>query len=103
MQRVPNTLVRKLQDTQNMLTSEQKADILRKTGFTVPDAPTASSADAEPATVQQWRAQIESMFVTYVAARAAKSLRDAEEARQLHSLRQLATPRAQSRFQFQRA
>lgn len=86
-----------------MLTTEQKADILQKTGFTVPDAPTACEGVEGEAALQQWGAQIESMFVTYVAARAAKSLRDSEEARQLNALRQMATPGARGRFQFQRA
>ncbi|RZL62978.1 MAG: hypothetical protein EOP81_14525 [Variovorax sp.] len=85
-----------------MLTTEQKAVILRKTGFTVPDAPTAGGGDAEATATQQWGAQIESMFVTYVAARAAKSLRDAEETRQMQLLRQSAAPRSRGRFQFQR-
>ncbi len=83
-----------------MLTAAQKATILRKAGIPLPPAPdsTASIAPGE-ATAQAeaaradaadaWAATVNVAFVTYAAARAAKSLRDAEEARQMHMLRQL--------------
>jgi len=61
-----------------MLTTAQKADILRKSGCAVPIA-------EEPSTA--WSHAVDTLFVEYVAARAAKSLRDAEEARQLDRLR----------------
>ena len=63
-----------------MLTTLQKADILRKSGCAVP-------VEAEPSTA--WSHRVDALFVEYVAARAAKSLRDAEEARQLDRLRSM--------------
>jgi hypothetical protein len=70
-----------------MLTTAQKAEILRNTGAAVSAMPAAS----EP--LRQWIATVEALFVSYVAARAAKSLRDSEEARQLVVLRRIsATP-----------
>ncbi|MEJ8854416.1 hypothetical protein WKW79_07545 [Variovorax robiniae] len=79
-----------------MLTVAQKANILRKAGIPVPPGPdehpleNGASSTAEPAlTAEAWAATVNVVFVTYAAARAAKSLRDAEEARQLQALRQL--------------
>ncbi|MFM9927285.1 hypothetical protein VLK31_30195 [Variovorax sp. H27-G14] len=40
--------------------------------------------------MQTWHRAIESLFVIYAAARAAKSLRDAQEKSQLERLRQMA-------------
>ena len=76
-----------------MLTILQKATILSKAGFEVPacpneDTPT-STASAVSQKMQEWGKAIETMYVTYVAARAAKSLRDAEESRQTDMLRRL--------------
>ncbi len=76
-----------------MLTPLQKASILRKNGFAVPEAP--PEPDLEPrsepgSAMQAWHRAIESLFVIYAAARAAKSLRDAQEKSQLEHLRQLA-------------
>jgi hypothetical protein len=65
-----------------MLSIVQKADILRKSGVDVPACPEASSA---------WTSLVDTLFVDYVAARAAKSLRDAEEVRQLDLLRRMST------------
>ncbi|MEJ7687470.1 MAG: hypothetical protein WKG52_11000 [Variovorax sp.] len=85
-----------------MLTPFLKAEILRKTGFAVPALPTEvlEVTDGRAATknpdnlgeshvLKQWVASVEALFVTYVAARAAKSLRDAEEARQLDALQRM--------------
>ena len=75
-----------------MLTIRHKADILRKAGVAVPSYP----ADIDlQASSSSWTHAIETLYVTYAAARAAKSLRDAEEARQLAMLRLMsATARA---------
>lgn len=64
-----------------MLTTVQKADILRKSGLDVPACPEAAA--------EAWSVQVDALFVDYVAARAAKSLRDAEEVRQLDLLRRM--------------
>jgi len=63
-----------------MLTTTQKADILRKSGCPVPVAGEASPI---------WEKSVDALFVEYVAARAAKSLRDSEELRQLDRLRRM--------------
>lgn len=78
-----------------MLTSDQKASILRKNGFAVPDAPASTLlTPAQPpesgAAMQAWHRAIEALFASYAAARAAKSLRDAQEKSQLERLRQMA-------------
>lgn len=65
-----------------MLTTIQKADILRKSGLAIPACPEAAS---------EWTRRVDALFVDYVAARAAKSLRDAEEIRQLDLLRRMST------------
>ena len=70
-----------------MLTTSHKASILRKAGVAVPAQPI--DADMHVAGTG-WANAIETLYVAYVAARAAKSLRDAEEARQLTMLRSLA-------------
>jgi len=69
-----------------MLDTTQKANILRRTGVDVPSPPQA----AEGIALAAWTATIERLFVGYAAARAAKSLRDAEEVRQLDRLRRMA-------------
>ncbi|MBT2336974.1 hypothetical protein J7E49_24105 [Variovorax paradoxus] len=76
-----------------MLTIFQKATILGKAGFEVPACPaehaSASSASAVSQKMHDWGKAIETLYVSYVAARAAKSLRDAEESRQTDMLRRL--------------
>lgn len=91
-----------------MLTTDQKETILRRAGVAVPASPARRPSDqehqsgAEPIlkdtlqadgrqqTAQQWARTIDTLFVEYSAARAARSLRDAEEARQLGALRRAA-------------
>ena len=70
-----------------MLSTQQKAQILKKAGHAVPPMP---SGVAPP--LDAWTREIENLYVSYVAARAARSLREAEEVRQLELLRQLASP-----------
>lgn len=71
----------------DMLTNDQKETILRRAGVTVPDYPSReTSAAARREALAQWTRSIETLYVEYVARRAAKSLRDAEAARQLSAL-----------------
>lgn len=90
-----------------MLTTDQKETILRRAGVAVPAFPASRPSDpqhqarAEPSlnsnmqvegegrrtAAEQWARTIDTLFVEYSAARAARSLRDAEEARQLGALR----------------
>ncbi|MDR6860959.1 hypothetical protein [Variovorax guangxiensis] len=88
-----------------MLTTDQKETILRRAGVAVPAFPASRpsdqqhQSDAEPIlqrnmqldarriAAEQWAKTIDTLFVEYSAARAARSLRDAEEARQLGALR----------------
>lgn len=88
-----------------MLTTDQKETILRRAGVAVPVRPChrasgqQQQADAEPILANnlheggqqtaagRWARSIDALFVEYSAARAAKSLRDAEEARRLGTLR----------------
>lgn len=94
-----------------MLTIAQKADILQKTGIAVPAAPAPSplpdvqdgQTTAEPSAMARWTAAVEALFVSYVAARAAKSLRDAEERRQLAVLREMSAAPLPGRRPLQRA
>lgn len=73
-----------------MLTIFQKATILSKAGFEVPACPAEdASASAVSQKMHDWAKAIETLYVSYVAARAAKSLRDAEESRQTDMLRRL--------------
>jgi hypothetical protein len=82
-----------------MLTIDQKEAILRRAGVTVPVFP-ERHPDAHPrdhdaevehkAALQRWTEAIEVLYVQYAAARAAKSLRDAEEAARLDKLRRAA-------------
>jgi len=89
-----------------MLTTDQKEAILRRAGVAVPALPSHRSsdqqqqADAEPIlkgdvqadgrhnAAERWARTIDALFVEYSAARAARSLREAEAARQLGALRQ---------------
>ncbi|MBT2304030.1 hypothetical protein J7E70_26685 [Variovorax paradoxus] len=88
-----------------MLTTDQKETILRRAGVAVPAFPSSRScdqqqqADARPIlkdhlqadeqrnVAQRWARTIDAPFVEYSAARAARSLRGAEEARRLGALR----------------
>lgn len=91
-----------------MLTIDQKEAILRKSGVAVPEFPSGhprlqardsdaignlapsgkrSASELRRAAIEQWAATIDALYVEYVARRAAKSLRDAEDARQLSMLR----------------
>ena len=76
-----------------MLTILQKANILSKVGFDVPARPdddlttnAVTGLAVKPEGISQkahdWAKAIETLYVAYVAARAAKSLRDSEEVRQ---------------------
>lgn len=76
-----------------MLTTYQMEAILRRAGAEVPDFPpefglarSRTTTTASREAIEQWAATIETLFVEYVARRAAKSLRDAEETRQLSEL-----------------
>ncbi|RYF81260.1 MAG: hypothetical protein EOO29_11085 [Comamonadaceae bacterium] len=69
-----------------MLSIHKKADILRKARM----APPSPAADAEESHVLAWTREVEQRFVAYSAARAAQSLRHAEEARQQEMLRRMA-------------
>jgi hypothetical protein len=99
-------LERRLQDTA-MLTTDQKETILRRAGVAVPAFPfhrpsDRQQSDAEPIlkgnmqadgrqkAAEQWARTIDALFVEYSATRAARSLRDAEEARQWAALRHMA-------------
>jgi len=92
-----------------MLTTDQKEAILRGAGVATPAFPspgvlwrqqrqhdaapgsgTNPQAGMDPVTAaKQWADAINTLFVAYSAARAARGLRKAEEARQLGVLRQL--------------
>jgi hypothetical protein len=67
-----------------MLSIQQKANILKKAGQAVPALPADTSAAQT-----EWARTVENLYVAYAAARAAKSLRESEEARQLDRLRQM--------------
>jgi hypothetical protein len=90
-----------------MLTTSQKSHILTKAGVMVPPFPARRlpvqerhllrgerapqeerDADAEQSVaVEHWRKLVESLYVEYSAARAAKSLRESAEAERLRELR----------------
>jgi hypothetical protein len=74
-----------------MLSTDHKANILHKAGYAVPAKP--GSADSSYQTAQCWEKAIDTLYVSYSASRAAKSLRDAEEARML-ALLQLRSTKA---------
>lgn len=73
---------------ERMLTTDQKEAILRRAGVTVPPFPSGAMQNDEGApgfaiAVEQWARSIETLYVAYVARRAAQSLRDDEASRQL--------------------
>jgi hypothetical protein len=90
-----------------MLTTSQKSHILAKAGLVVPPFPARRlpvqerhllrgarapqdelDADAEQSVaVAQWHKLVESLYVEYSAARAAKSLRESAEAERMRQLR----------------
>jgi len=70
-----------------MLTSFQKADILTRAGVVVPPPAPASISGNGPSPSDDWQREIDNLFAGYVARRAARSLREAEEARTLAKLR----------------
>ena len=72
-----------------MLSTVHKADLLRRYGVAVPEP----SADGMGA----WSMAIDAVFDAYVAQRAEKSLREAEEARELELLSRLAATSYQRR------
>lgn len=69
-----------------MLSTQQKAQILKKAGQSVPLMPGGTGP-----VLDAWTREVENLYVSYVAARAARSLREAEEASQLERLRRLAS------------
>ena len=69
-----------------MLSTQQKAQILKKAGQPVPPMPGGTGP-----VLDAWTREVENLYVSYAAARAARSLREAEEARQLERLRRLAS------------
>lgn len=71
-----------------MLTSFQKAEILARSGAAVPAPAPATHEGGGPSTSDKWQREIDNLFAGYVARRAARSLREAEEARTLARLRQ---------------
>lgn len=91
-----------------MLSYSQKANILAKSGCDLPRYPSRRlpiqerhllrgarapkeerDADEEQeAAVDRWNQEVETLYVAYVAARAARSLRESEARRQLDDLRQ---------------
>ncbi|VTY23867.1 Uncharacterised protein [Xylophilus ampelinus] len=70
-----------------MLSSFQKADILARVGVNVPMPTPAVNQSDGPAPSDGWLQEIDNLFAGYVARRAARSLREAEEARTLANLR----------------
>jgi hypothetical protein len=66
-----------------MLATAHKALLLRRNGLSVPEMPVNGS-------IAQWHAAVDALFDRYVAHRAAKSLQEAEEARELELLSRLA-------------
>ncbi|RYF56403.1 MAG: hypothetical protein EOO29_52560 [Comamonadaceae bacterium] len=69
-----------------MLSIQKKADILRKACL----APPLPGLETDEPSVGAWAREVELRFVAYSAARAAQSLRHAEEARQHDRLRSMA-------------
>jgi len=69
-----------------MLSIVQKADILRKAGIAQVPSPPASGTLA----AGEWERAVETLYTEYSAARAARSLREAEAARQQEMLRRMA-------------
>ena len=69
-----------------MLSTEQKAQILKNAGQSVAPMPAGNGP-----VLDAWKREVENLYVSYAAARAARSLREAEEARQLEQLRRLSS------------
>lgn len=69
-----------------MLSTQQKAQILKKAGQSVPPMPGGTGP-----VLDAWTREVENLYVSHAAARAARSLREAEEARQLEHLRSLSS------------
>jgi len=69
-----------------MLSLQKKADILRKARM----EPPSPAPDADERSLGVWAREIEQRFVAYSAARAAQSLRQAEEVRQNSMLQRMA-------------
>jgi hypothetical protein len=77
---------------EEMLTTSHKAEILQRAGYPVPLEP-EHPVPPDPMSARthlHWQQEVETLFVEYAAARAAKSLRDSEEQRQLRRLRRMA-------------
>jgi len=84
-----------------MPTTSQKADILARAGIVVPacpaqpalSSPVQDQGHSEAAEAQrgdpvaQWNRRIDDLFAAYAMSRAARSLRESEEARQRSQLR----------------
>ncbi len=68
-----------------MLSTLQKAEILVRAGIAVPAMPPAVAGSPEIS--PRWRQEIDNLYAGYVAARAARSLRESEAARTLSDLR----------------
>ena len=66
-----------------MLDTAQKALLLRRNGVPVSEMPADGS-------MARWKAAVDALFDQYVAQRAARSLQEAEEARELELLSRLA-------------
>jgi len=71
-----------------MLTSFQKADILARSGVAIPAPAPVIHDGSDPSASDRWQREIDNLFAGYVARRAARSLRQAEEAHTLAKLRQ---------------
>lgn len=67
-----------------MPTVSQKAAILARAGVAVPSFPSRKLSDEA---VMEWNKKVDDMFAAYAMSRAARSLREAEEAQQLSQLR----------------
>ncbi|MET3497334.1 hypothetical protein [Variovorax boronicumulans] len=67
-----------------MLSTAHKADILRKAGYDLPSQAPQVHLQGDTAAVDaaNWSRVVDALYVDYASARAAKSLRDAEEAQQ---------------------
>ncbi|WP_076997532.1 hypothetical protein [Variovorax sp. KK3] len=72
-----------------MLDTVSKAGVLRRNGINVP-APSAQNTQA-------WQSAVDALFDVYVVQRAARSLREAEEAYELELLSRLAATSYQRR------
>lgn len=79
-----------------MLTHQKKAAILTRTGTAVPPFPARPTPaqdgggrepDGQAHAIAAWNRNVDILFVNYAAARAAKSLREAQQALQLDRLR----------------